>query len=205
MNTHAKPDPAPPPPHHVCPWWVGYLLVSPLRKLAENPTRMLGPHLSPGMRVLDFGASMGFFSLPAARLVGPTGKVVCVDIQRKALAALRRRARRAGLEARMEMVLATNGSQWMEGLEASFDVALAIHVVHELPDARTGLERLVTALKPGGKLLLAEPQGHVSRATYDAEVGHVRGLGLSPAEALSVRRSHIGLFVKQAPDVASMS
>jgi ubiquinone/menaquinone biosynthesis C-methylase UbiE len=35
------------------------------------------------MSVLDVGCGMGFFSLPLAKLVGGTGKVVCVDLQGK--------------------------------------------------------------------------------------------------------------------------
>jgi 2-polyprenyl-3-methyl-5-hydroxy-6-metoxy-1,4-benzoquinol methylase len=55
---------------HVCPFWVGYLLLSPVRKLITNPDRILRPYVKPGMRVLDAGTAMGFFSLPLARAVG---------------------------------------------------------------------------------------------------------------------------------------
>ena len=30
--------------HHVCPWWIGYLLISPLRRLWQDPARLLAPH-----------------------------------------------------------------------------------------------------------------------------------------------------------------
>ncbi len=67
-------------PHGVCPWYLGYLLASPLRRLLENPERMLRPYVRPGMTVLEPGSGMGFFSLPLARLVGAEGRVVCVDL-----------------------------------------------------------------------------------------------------------------------------
>jgi len=41
---------------HVCPVWVGYLLASPLRKLLQNPDKILAPYVKPGMTVLDVGA-----------------------------------------------------------------------------------------------------------------------------------------------------
>ena len=67
--------------HHVCPWWIGYLIASHLRKLGENPDTILGPLVEPGMTVVDVGCAMGFFSLPLARMVGESGRVLCVDVQ----------------------------------------------------------------------------------------------------------------------------
>ena len=66
---------------HVCPFFMGYLLLNPLRKLLENPDRLLGPFVRPGMTVLEPGCAMGFFTLPLARMVGATGRVIAVDIQ----------------------------------------------------------------------------------------------------------------------------
>ena len=60
----------------VCPWWVGYLLVSPIRRWFEKPEEVLGPHLESGATALDVGCAMGYFSLPLAELVGPDGRVV---------------------------------------------------------------------------------------------------------------------------------
>ena len=71
---------------HVCPFWVGYLLLSPVRKLLTNPDRILEPYIRSGMTVLDAGTAMGFFSLPIARLVGESGHVVCVDLQERMVA-----------------------------------------------------------------------------------------------------------------------
>ncbi len=67
--------------NRVCPWWLGYLLVSPLRRLFQDPTEIVRPYAGEGMTVLDVGCGMGFFSLPMARLVGDRGRVVCVDLQ----------------------------------------------------------------------------------------------------------------------------
>ena len=82
-------------PHHVCPWWLGYLLASPVRKLFQDPAGILAPHVHEGMTVLEPGPGMGFFTLELARRVGPRGQVVAVDVQERMLAGLLRRARRA--------------------------------------------------------------------------------------------------------------
>ena len=88
---------------HICPPWIGYLLVNPLRKLLENPNKMLSPYVQPGMTVLEPGPGMGFFTLPLARMVGPAGRVIVLEVQRKMLDGLERRARKAGLAERIEM------------------------------------------------------------------------------------------------------
>ena len=69
--------------HQICPTWVGYLLLSPLRKLLENPDKILRCFIREGMTVLEPGCDMGYFTLPVARMVGPRGKVVAVDLQAK--------------------------------------------------------------------------------------------------------------------------
>jgi ubiquinone/menaquinone biosynthesis C-methylase UbiE len=78
--------------HGVCPWWVGYILASPIRKLAQNPAPMLKPFVRIGMTVLEPGPGMGFFTLELARLVGPEGRVIAVDVQPQMITGLRRRA-----------------------------------------------------------------------------------------------------------------
>jgi len=69
----------------VCPVWVGYFLASPIRKLYQNPFDILRPYLKEGMKVIDIGSAMGFFSIPAAKMAGSSGKVICIDLQKKCL------------------------------------------------------------------------------------------------------------------------
>ena len=96
--------------HHVCPWWLGYFLINPFRRWIQNPGKIFGAHVRPGMFLLDIGCGMGFFSLDAARLAGPDGRVVCVDPQQKMIDVLMRRAAKAGLSERIEARLCTSHS-----------------------------------------------------------------------------------------------
>lgn len=59
----------------VCPWWLGYLLASPLRRLMVDPKKLLAPYVHEGMTVLEPGRGMGFFTLELARLVDASGRV----------------------------------------------------------------------------------------------------------------------------------
>ena len=38
---------------HTCPWWFGYFLLNPLRRLGQRPTRVLAPFVRPGMLVVE--------------------------------------------------------------------------------------------------------------------------------------------------------
>src|ERR1051325_6297489 len=84
-------------PHSVCPWWLGYLLASPIRRLWHNPAGVLTRYVRPGMTVLEPGPGMGYFTMELARRVGESGRVIAVDLQPEMLTGLRRRAAKAGL------------------------------------------------------------------------------------------------------------
>jgi ubiquinone/menaquinone biosynthesis C-methylase UbiE len=162
----------------ICPWWMGYVLVSPLRRFLEPPSRVVSPYVVPGMVVLEPGCGMGFFTLEVARAVGPDGRVVAVDVQERMLAGLRRRAGRAGLLDRIEIRQPGPERLGVEDLAGSVDLVLAIHVVHELPSAAAFFAEIGGALKPGGLVLLLEPRGHVSAAQFAATLQAAERTGL---------------------------
>ena len=168
----------------VCPVWMGYLLLSPVRRLMESPQKILGPYVSPGMTVLEPGCGMGFFTLPAARMAGPEGKVVAMDIQQKMLQKLRTRAERASLQSRIETRLAEGDALGLGDLAEGVDLALALHMVHELEDQAGFFQEIQAALKPGGKLLVIEPKGHVSPDDFaeTLELARRAGLEIDPEE-----------------------
>ncbi len=59
------------------------------RRKRQNPEALLhGMGLQPGMCFVDLGCNDGFFTLPAARIVGPNGKVIALDIDEAALGRL---------------------------------------------------------------------------------------------------------------------
>jgi len=155
---------------HLCPVWVGYFLASPVRRLFCNPQDVVGPYVGPGMTVLDIGCAMGFFSLPMAQMVGPSGRVLCVDCQDKMLASLERRARRAGLLERLALRPCKGDSLCLDDLGAEVDFALAFGVVHEAYDTARFFADVFKALKPGARVLVAEPRMPVNGAAFATTV-----------------------------------
>lgn len=188
--------------HRVCPFWIGYILASPIRRLWQDPRKILAPHVKPGMHVLDVGPAMGFFSLPLATLAGPDGKVFCVDLQEKMLRALLRRARRAGLADRIETRVCDAESLRVADLARQIDFVLAFAVVHEVGDASRFFREIHDVLKPGGRLLFAEPSGHVSEQAFRDSLSAAERSGLRNVEPLSIARSHAAILEPVCPPPA---
>ncbi len=180
--------------HRVCPVWVGYLLASRLRTLLHNPQKILAPHVRSGMHVMDVGSAMGFFSLPLARLVGPSGRVICVDVQERMLQALLRRARRAQLADRIETRVCDADSLRVADLVARIDFVLAFAVVHEVDNATRFFSEVQSVLKPHGRVLFGEPKGHVSDRAFQDSLSIAEQSGLTKVDSLQIARSHAVLL-----------
>jgi SAM-dependent methyltransferase len=183
--------------HHVCPVWVGYLLANPLRALFQNPETILAPHVTPGARVLDIGSAMGFFSLPLARLVGPSGRVVCVDLQQKMLDMLQRRARRAQLLDRIETRLCAADSLGLTDLRDQMDLTLLFAVVHEVDDPARFFSEVHEVLRSGGRLLFAEPKGHIRENVFRESVSRAERSGFRQMQSLRIPWSRAVLLEKR--------
>ena len=158
---------------------IGYLLVNPLRRLVQDPRTILDPYLRLGLTVVEPGPGRGFFTLELARGVGPSGRVVAVDVQPRMLAALTRRARRAGLGDRIEARLAAPDGLGLSALDGQVDLVLAFYLVHELPDEAAFFREAARLLAPGGRILVAEPKGHVSEADFSRTLERARAAGLA--------------------------
>jgi len=186
-------------PKRVCPYWVGYILASPLRRLLHNPDRILASLVGSGMTVLDVGSAMGFFTLPIARMVGPDGRVVCVDLQEKMLQALRKRAAAAGLSDRIVARACESSSLGVEDFAGRIDFVLAFAVVHELPDTPGFFVEVSEALKPAGRCLVAEPKGHVSLQEFEAMLASAARAGLRVIQRPEIVRCRAALLTKEDP------
>ncbi len=180
--------------HRVCPWWLGYLLASPLRRLLQDPEEIVSPYVEEGMSVLDIGSGMGFFSLPLAKLVGEKGRVVCIDLQEKMIKGLLARAKEAGLTERIDARVCSLRTFGISDLAGKIDFALAFALVHEVPDKERLFGEIHAAMKLSGKVLMAEPKGHVSRPDFERTVSLAQGCGFEVTSDLKIRRSHAALL-----------
>jgi 2-polyprenyl-3-methyl-5-hydroxy-6-metoxy-1,4-benzoquinol methylase len=148
------------------------------------------------MTALDVGSAMGFFSLPMAQMVGPGGKVICIDVQPKMLQVLCRRATEAGLAERIETHVSAEDSTGLHGRDAVFDFALAFTMLHEVGNQANFLREIYQLLKPSAPLLLTEPIRHVSPAEFDRTVSLAQQEGFVVTDHPLIRLSHTVVLTK---------
>jgi len=107
----------------------------------------------PGEKVLDLGSGAGMDSLIAARMVGPDGRVIGVDMTPAMLEKSRQAAEQAGL----------SNVEFREGYAEDLpvedgwaDVVISNGVLNLMPDKAAALEEMDRALRPGGRLQMGD-------------------------------------------------
>ena len=182
---------------HVCPWWLGSFLASPVRKLWQDPDKILSPLIREGMTILEVGPGMGYFSVPMARMAGARGRVVCVDMQERMLAGLKKRAARAGVADRIESRLCGPDSLGIDDLSGAVDFAMLFAVIHEVPDRRGLFQQVSNCLKRGGTALFSEPTGHESATGFNASIDIARSCGFTTGGEPKISRNRSVILVKK--------
>ena len=180
--------------HPVCPWWFGYTFDNALRGLFHNPDSLLGAYVSPGMRVMDLGCGLGFFSLAMARMVGPQGTVLAVDLQERMLSRVRKRALKAGLEERIRTRQCDKQDLGVAGEDADF--ALAFWMVHEAPDQNRLFQQIHAGLRPGATLFVAEPKLDVREGYFATEIQRAERAGFTLEERPKVCFSFAAVYTR---------
>lgn len=177
-----------------CPWYICWTFDNPFRRLIHNPARVIGGLVCEGAKALDLGCGEGYFTVDIALDIGDTGRVYAVDLQEHMLMVVNRRIRRAGVETRVEPILADpNHLQ----LPEKVDFALAFWMMHEVPDKDRIYRELASSMKEGAKLLLVEPIWHVSGASWKESLGLAESVGLKHYENRRVALSRAAVLEKK--------
>jgi ubiquinone/menaquinone biosynthesis C-methylase UbiE len=114
-------------------------------------------HIKPSSTVADIGAGGGWFSVRAARRVGPNGRVIAEEINPKAISYIQQRAVREHLS-NIETVLGTPDDPKLQ--PDSLDAALMLKVYHEVAHPPVLLAHLRAALKPGARFGIIDRHGN---------------------------------------------
>ena len=160
---------------HVCPHTIAFFLDNWVRKIIQNPKRIIGDYVKEGETVVDVGCGPGFFSIDMAKLVGKKGKVIAVDLQEKMLKHVRKKALKHGMAERMDFHQCESDRI---GLNRKADFILAVYIVHETPSPLRFFVEIKGLLKDGGYLLVVEPRMHVNQAMFDQMVADAEKAGL---------------------------
>ena len=140
------------------------------------------------------GLRTRFFTVAMAKMVGDTGRVIAVDLQTEMLEMARRNAERAGLQSRIRFHQSQPDSI---GVIEPADFAIAVWMVHEVPNAEGFLGQVRAFLKPGGRFLLIEPKVHVSAVDFQKTVDLASAVGLKPTSSPKIGISRAMLFSRE--------
>jgi ubiquinone/menaquinone biosynthesis C-methylase UbiE len=130
----------------------------------------------PGERVLEIGPGTGYYALPVAEWLGPTGTLELLDVQQEFLDHTTSRAREQGLA---NLVPTLADAQAMPYDDATFDGAYLATVLGEIPDRSAALRELRRVVKPGGRVVFGELFGDPHMVTESALRREAEAAGLS--------------------------
>ena len=150
-----------------------------LRKIFQNPRKIIKPYVKAGMTVLDMGCGPGYFTIEMARLVGSKGKVVAADLQEGMLEIIREKIKDTGYQSTIELNKCESDRT---GISAKFDFILIFYMLHEVPVMSAFLKEIDSLLKPDGKILIVEPIFHVSKKEFNNTTGILKELGFKIIE-----------------------
>ncbi len=125
---------------------------------AAHVMQLLG--IRPGMAVADIGAGSGYYTVRLAQRVGPAGRVFAEDIMPDYLAGLQRRV---AAEKLGNVTLALGEAHDPRLPPASVDVALLVHMYHEIDQPFGLLVNLLPALRPGGRVAILDADRQTSQ------------------------------------------
>lgn len=111
--------------------------------------------LQVGDVVADIGAGSGAFSVPFAKAVGPTGRVLAVEIWPVLLDYITAKAEKAGVD-NVDTILCTPDDPKLP--QGQVDLAYFHDVFHNVPDRQAYLKRLTSYLKPNGRIAIIEQE-----------------------------------------------
>jgi len=161
---------------------------------SERIVRQLGDLR--GARVLDIGCGPGRVTIPLAQAVGASGTVFALDCQRAMLNRVAHKFTKGGLT-NVRLIESTLRGDVID--EASLDTAVAVMVLGEIPNPATVFPLVFAALKPGGRLLVAETifDPHYLRLGWVRE--NAAAAGFAERDLAGNVFGYASLFQKPAP------
>jgi ubiquinone/menaquinone biosynthesis C-methylase UbiE len=124
------------------------------RRQAPPEERLAEVGLSTGMKVADVGAGYGYFTFPAAEMVGGDGMVYAVEPDPKRAGEISRRVEERGFK-NVEVVVA--GAEDISRIPSGgVDVAISMASFHHFTDPRKALSELRRIVRQGGLVYIRD-------------------------------------------------
>lgn len=123
----------------------------PERRKWQDPEKILAEiGLTTGMTFVDVGCGDGYFAIPAARMVGPKGRVMAVDIDEGAIGRLRQQAAKEGLS---QLSAAVQAAEETIACKGCADFVFFGIDLHDFADPAQVIQNAKRMLRPSGLLV----------------------------------------------------
>jgi ubiquinone/menaquinone biosynthesis C-methylase UbiE len=122
-------------------------------QVQKSPEIMRALAFKPGERVADIGAGTGYFTFQVADAVGPTGRVMALDIAPEMLEYLDLRIKARKAENVTVRRVVSDDPQLTPG---SVDTILMVDAIHYVKDRSAYAKKLAAGLAPGGRLVVID-------------------------------------------------
>jgi ubiquinone/menaquinone biosynthesis C-methylase UbiE len=150
-------------------WTIRVMHDNPILPLVRNPHKLLhGAGLTKGQKVIEVGCGPGFFTIPAARIVGNEGHIYAVDIHPRAVDRVKKKIKKAALT--NVTPLCVNASN--TGLpDRSIDLAFLFGLRSITGGFESMILELNRVLKPGGILSFERAKKSEKKLIKEVERG----------------------------------
>ena len=148
-------------------WMISLMHDNPLLPLLKNPYRSLETaSLKPGQKVLEVGCGPGFFTIPAAKIVGEKGLIYAIDVNKKAIKRVEGKIRKYGIS-NIKPVL---GNAANSGLpDNSIDLAFVFGLRYIAGGLSNLISEMYRILKSGGILCFEKTTGPDDKLIEEVE------------------------------------
>ena len=177
----------------ICPVEISIGLDNSLRRWLQNPSKILKPYLIAGDKVLDYGCGPGFFTLDIAQLVGDSGIVYAADLQDGMLEKVRKKISSTGIQSRIKIHKCEESAI---RLNDTVDFILAFYMIHEVVNQDEIFLEFKQILNPKGKVLIIEPNFHVSKTDFNNMILQLEKTGFKIIERPTISFSRSVLIQK---------
>ena len=150
-------------------WTIRVMHDNPILALVRNPYKLLhGAGLKKGQKVVEVGCGPGFFTIPAARIVGDEGHVYAIDVHPRAVARVKKKIEKVALTNVTPLCINASNTGLSGG---SVDLAFLFGLRSIAGGLESVISELHRVLKPRGILSFEKTRGSEGELIKEAEQG----------------------------------
>ena len=148
-------------------WMISLMHDNPLLPILKNPYRLLETAgLGLGQKVMEVGCGPGFFTIPAAKIVGTGGIVYAVDVNPRAIKRVEEKVRKYGIN-NIKPILGNAANSGLQ--DSSIDLAFVFGLRYIAGGLSNLISEMYRILKAGGILSFEKTTGSDNKLINEVE------------------------------------